>query len=71
MPEVTQGCQALFFTVIDTGAIGLVIGEETCKQLGLAIIEEKAATLAGYPQYRGMANREICQGGGNLPKRWL
>jgi clan AA aspartic protease len=33
--------------IVDTGAMSLVIGEETCKQLGLAIVEEKAATLAG------------------------
>jgi predicted aspartyl protease len=33
--------------VVDTGAMSLVIGEETCKQLGLVIVEEKAATLAG------------------------
>ena len=33
--------------VVDTGAMSLVIGEETCKQLGLAIVEERAATLAG------------------------
>ena len=33
--------------VVDTGAMGLVIGEETCKQLGLAIVEERAASLAG------------------------
>jgi predicted aspartyl protease len=33
--------------VVDTGAMSLVIGEETCKQLGLVIEEERAATLAG------------------------
>lgn len=33
--------------IVDTGAMSLVIGEETCKQLGLVIVEERAATLAG------------------------
>ena len=33
--------------LVDTGAMNLVIGEQTCKQLGLAIAQQNAARLAG------------------------
>jgi predicted aspartyl protease len=46
IPE-TEVRQLTADAVVDTGAMSLVIGEETCKQLGLVIEEERAATLAG------------------------
>jgi clan AA aspartic protease len=33
--------------VVDTGAWRLVMGEEACRQLGLAIVQDSEATLAG------------------------
>jgi clan AA aspartic protease len=45
--QETEVRQMTVNAVVDTGAMGLVIGEETCKRLGLAIVEERAATLAG------------------------
>jgi clan AA aspartic protease len=33
--------------LVDTGAMNLVMGEQTCKRLGLAIVQQSTARLAG------------------------
>ena len=46
MPEM-EVRQMTVEALVDTGAMRLVIGEETCKRLGLGIMKESMATLAG------------------------
>ncbi|GHU49390.1 hypothetical protein FACS1894200_07960 [Spirochaetia bacterium] len=47
----TEVRQMTVEAMVDTGARNLVMGEETCKRLGLGIVEEREATLAGGVRY--------------------
>ena len=47
--RITEGeiRQLTVEALVDTGAMSLVMGEETCKRLGLGIVKESTALLAG------------------------
>ena len=49
--------------VVDTGTMSLVMGEETCKRLGLAIEKESAVSLAG-------GVKQPCKVTGPVEIRW-
>jgi clan AA aspartic protease len=45
--DTQQVRQMTVEALVDTGAMRLVMGEELCKHLGLGIVQESMATLAG------------------------
>jgi hypothetical protein len=49
--------------IVDTSAWMLVMGEETCRHLGLGIVRESTATLAG-------GARQACKITGPVGVRW-